>query len=82
MACTYCNLDFGHHPRCPLYEESKSNLKCTVCGDNIAYGDDYVKNVDGDYAHNDCLTSRYSLITFLGGESGELECGVWQDEIF
>lgn len=54
MSCEYCG-QIPHHPRCPLVSEVKSNHYCSICDEPVLYGERYVENYYGDYAHYKCL---------------------------
>ena len=63
------------HPRCPNYEPSKASHYCSICDEGIYSGEDYVVNIDGEYAHYDCLTnlSNRAMVQWLGGEIKEMD---------
>lgn len=73
FGCNYCHRIFGHHPRCPLFEPPKASHYCSICDGAILNGEDYIKNTDGEYIHEDCVTSNSQLLDFLGGEAGIME---------
>lgn len=59
----------GHDNRCPLYTPLKATHYCSICGEGIYAGEEYVKNDDGDYRHYDCfhnLTTIRELLDWLG----------------
>lgn len=58
------------HPRCPNYIPPKASHYCSICGDGIYDGEDYIENQDGEYAHYDCLTDETcrEIVEWLGGE--------------
>lgn len=66
MACEYCR-QFPHDPRCPLAPETKFKHYCSVCGEGICDGEEYVKNDDGKFLHLDCPTTQ-KMVEFLGYE--------------
>ena len=66
MICEYCK-QVPHHPHCPLAPEPKTNHYCSICGNGIYDGEEYIKNDDGEYIHYDCPTAR-ELAEFLGYE--------------
>ena len=72
MACMYCLRDYGHNPRCPLYKE-KSSHYCSVCGDGILEGEEYIENDCGEYAHWECVDYGRDLSRFLGYEIKTME---------
>ena len=73
MPCNYCLRDYGHNPRCPLYKENKSSHYCSVCGDGILEGEEYIKNDCGEYAHWECVDYGRDLSRFLGYEIKTME---------
>ena len=72
MPCNYCLRDYGHNPRCPLYKE-KSSHYCSVCGDGILEGEEYIENDCGEYAHWECVDYGRDLARFLGYEIKTME---------
>ena len=66
MPCNYCLRDYGHNPRCPLYKENKSTHYCSICGDGILEGEEYIENDCGEYAHWECVDYGRDLAKFLG----------------
>ena len=72
MPCNYCLRDHGHNPRCPLYKE-KSSHYCSVCGDGILEGEEYIENDCGEYAHWECVDYGRDLARFLGYEIKTME---------
>ena len=73
MPCNYCLKDYGHNPRCPLYKENKSSHYCSVCGDGILEGEEYIENDCGEYAHWECVDYGRDLSRFLGYEIKTME---------
>lgn len=65
MACEYCHMTSDHHFRCPLAPEPKFTHYCSICGEGIGDGEEYIENDDGKFAHLDCSTVR-EMIEFLG----------------
>nr|DAT43599.1 MAG TPA: LIM domain protein [Caudoviricetes sp.] len=49
-------------------EPTTTNKKCSLCGEYICVGDEYVENYNGQYAHLDCLNCNRKSIEFLGEE--------------
>ena len=66
MPCEYCHQYGTHHPRCPLYEPPKSTHYCSICGDGILNGEEYIENDDSEYAHWDCFYNTRNLVEWLG----------------
>ena len=73
MPCNYCLRDYGHNPRCPLYKDKKSYYYCSICGEGILNGEEYIKNDIGEYAHWECVDYGRDLIRFLGYEIKTME---------
>lgn len=73
MPCNYCLRDYGHNPRCPLYKENKSTHYCSICGDGILEGEEYIENDCGEYAHWECVDYGRDLSRFLGYEIKTME---------
>ena len=73
MPCNYCLRDYGHNPRCPLYKENKSTHYCSICGDGILEGEEYIENDCGEYAHWECVDYGRDLARFLGYEIKTME---------
>ena len=72
MPCNYCLRDYGHNPRCPLYKD-KSSHYCSVCGEGILEGEEYIENDCGEYAHWECVDYGRDLSRFLGYEIKTME---------
>ena len=66
MPCEYCGQYITHHPRCPLYVPPKANYYCSICDEGIYDGEEYIENIDGDYAHYDCFRGMRELLEWLG----------------
>lgn len=66
MPCEYCGQYITHHPRCPLYEPPKAMHYCSICGEGILNGEEYIENDCGEYAHWDCFSGTKDLLEFLG----------------
>ena len=39
---------------------------CFICGEVINNGEEYIKNIDGEYGHYDCFNSMRELLEWLG----------------
>lgn len=76
MACEYCFEIDGHHPRCPDYAPPKAAYYCSYCGEGIFEGEEYVKNLDGEYRHFDCMNGTRELLEWLGYEINTMERGI------
>ena len=66
MRCEICGQLGRHDHRCPNYIVPKSHYYCSICGDGIYSGDEYIKNDYGKYAHLSCVDCTNELIKFLG----------------
>ena len=73
MPCEYCGQYITHHPRCPLYEPSKSYHYCSICEEGIYDGEEYIENDCGEYAHWECVDYGRDLAKFLGYEIKTME---------
>lgn len=73
MVCEHCR-GIKHHSRCPLYKSKSISYYCSICNDEINYGEQYIVNDDGEYAHTECFSSIKRLIEWLGYEIKEMEC--------
>ena len=73
MACIYCGRDGEHHYRCPLYKSPKASHNCSICGEGILNGEEYIENDYGEYAHWECVDYGKDLAKFLGYEIKEMD---------
>lgn len=71
FGCEYCH-QLPHDPRCPLAPEPKFYHYCSICGEGIYDGEEYIENDDGEFVHLDCLTIR-ETVGFLGYEVRTME---------
>lgn len=76
MICEYCRQNL-HHPHCPLAPEPKSKYCCSICGNGIFNGEEYIVNNNDDYAHWECVDYAKDLAKFLGYEIKEMEDENW-----
>ena len=65
MSCEICGHDFCHS-RCPNYIEKKAPYYCSICGQGIYEGEEYIKNLDDDYIHFECVQGIRPLLQWLG----------------
>lgn len=66
FGCEYCHGIGGKHDyRCPLAPEPKFSHYCSICGEGIYDGEEYVENDDGEFVHLDCPSVR-ETVEFLG----------------
>ena len=73
MACIYCGRDGAHHYRCSLYEPPKASHNCSICGEGILNGEEYIENDYGEYAHWECVDYGRDLAKFLGYTIKEMD---------
>ena len=52
MPCKYCLRDYEHDPRCPLYKDKKSYHYCSICGEGILEGEEYIENDGSEQKRN------------------------------
>lgn len=64
------NLDYldTHHPMSPYYQAPKTTHYCSICGNGIYEGEEYLINDDGLYRHYECFISIRELLKWLGHE--------------
>jgi len=81
LRCDICGRTTGHDSRCPNFTPTKASHYCSTCGEGIYDGEEYIKNLDGEYAHYDCLTdlSCRAMIEWLGGEIRIMEGDYGED---
>lgn len=75
FGCEYCHGLVKHNPRCPKYIPPKACCYCSICGDGIYGGEEYIVNDSGDYAHWDCVSYGRDLTDFLGYKIKMMEGG-------
>lgn len=73
MRCEICNGLIKHNPRCPNYIPPKANHHCSVCGEGIYSGEEYIVNDDSEYRHYDCFYGMKDLLEWLGYEIKTME---------
>ena len=69
--CEICR-NYPCHPRCPNYIPPKASHYCSICGEEILNGEEYIVNDDGEYAHWDCVDYGRDLAKFLGYKVKEM----------
>ena len=77
MPCIYCGQYGTNHPRWPLYIPPKATHYCSICGEGIYDGEEYIVNDDGEYAHWDCVDYGRDLAKFLGYKVREMNEEEW-----
>lgn len=73
MPCEYCLRYCEHDIHCPNYTPVDTGVVCDICGEVIEYGDEYVENEMGEYAHLDCVDTGRDMANFLEVPIKELE---------
>lgn len=68
-----CYCGYPCSSRCPEYQEPFSNHYCSICGDGIVNGEEYVINQDNKYAHYECLSADKQTLEWCGCEVKEME---------
>ena len=58
---------------CPNYVAPKSYHYCSVCGDGILEGEEYIENENGEYRHWECFDGMRDLLEWLGYEIKTME---------
>lgn len=61
------------NPHCQNYIPSKANHYCTICGEGICDGEEYIINDDHEYRHYDCFYGMRDLLAWLGYEIKSVE---------
>lgn len=51
---------------CPNYTPRKTLHYCSSCSDGICDGEEYIKNLDGEYRHCECFHGMRDLLEWLG----------------
>lgn len=51
---------------CPNYTPPKAYYYCSVCGEGIYEGEEYIENDDGEYRHYECFQGMRDLLEWLG----------------
>lgn len=64
--CEICRVSGGHARLCPYYTSPKTACHCSVCGEGIYDGEEYIENQNGEYRHYDCFYGIRDLIEWLG----------------
>ena len=72
MTCTECQM-LRCLSTCPNYIPEKANYYCSICGNGIYNGEEYIRNDDGDYAHWECIDGKKDLADWLDYEIKVME---------
>lgn len=59
--------------RCPNYSLPLAKLYCDKCGEGISNGDEFIRNLDGEYRHYDCFQGMRDLTKWLRYEIEVME---------
>ncbi len=70
--CSICHHD-QCHPRCPNYIPPEASHYCSICGEGIHNGEEYIENDNGEYRHYDCFYGIRDLLEWLGYEVKTME---------
>lgn len=68
MGCEFCGGIGSHNRRCPAYIPEKAKYQCVFCEEGIGYGQDYIENLSGEYAHWDCIYGARELAEWFNIE--------------
>lgn len=66
FGCEYCHWIEGHSPRCPKYKPPKTRHYCSICGEGIYSGEEYIENDNNEYICLYCAEYGRDLVEFLG----------------
>lgn len=70
-----CNLCFCNpcSRRCPNYIPPNPSHYCSICGEGIHEGEEYIENDDGEFRHFECFFGLRELLEWLGHEVKTME---------
>lgn len=71
FGCDYCH-QIPHNPHCPLATEPKFSHYCSICGEGIGDGEEYIENDNGEFVHLECPSVR-ETVEFLGYDVKTME---------
>lgn len=60
-------------PRCPYYNLPKAIRHCSICGEGIYDGEEYIENDYGDFRHFECFSGMRDLLQWLGYDVKTME---------
>lgn len=72
MACTGCHKAYCPSV-CPYYVPEKTSHYCSICGNGIYSGEEYIRNDDEEYTHWECIDTKKELAEWLGYEVKVME---------
>lgn len=61
------------HCKCPNYVSPKAHRYCSICGEGIYDGEEYIENDSGDFRHFECFYGIRDLLEWLGYEIKAME---------
>lgn len=70
--CRICQQSPCHF-RCTDYNSKKSIHICSICGEGILEGEEFIENSDGEFRHYECFHSMRELLSWLGFEIKTME---------
>ena len=70
--CEICGFT-NCHSRCTNYIPPRSKYYCSICGEGIIDGEEYIVNDDGEYSHYDCFCGMKDLLEWLGYDVKTME---------
>ncbi len=70
--CSICHCN-PCHSRCPNYILPKVSHYCSICGEGIYDGEEYIENNNGECRHYDCFYGIRELLEWLGYEVKTME---------
>lgn len=76
MNCDLCR-GISHPPQCPNFTPITARRLCSVCGEGICAGEEYVENDEGEAIHYDCIYSIKDLLLWLGYKVKTMEDHKW-----
>lgn len=65
--CQLC-MKYPCDNRCPNHIPKKAIHYCSICGEGVYDGEEYIVNMDGEYRHFDCFQGMRELLGWLGHE--------------
>ncbi len=51
---------------CPNYVPPRAKYYCSICGEGIYDGEEYIRNDNGEYRHYECFYGVRELLEWLG----------------
>lgn len=75
MSCDICGRTIGHASGCPNFSPPKVAHYCSICGQGIYGGEEYIENCNGVCRHFECFKGLKELLDWLGYEVKVMEEG-------